>query len=185
MTIDEFKKSWNNIDVGTPGTTDETIARFEKRLRDREVTTMRDSLSRASLRLGFVAFVAPLLMVPFYSLSPALVFVTWAFFWLMSAINLRFTYIFTHLDYCRLSAKEALSQTIKIERMRNRSKILGITLLIPLLCFMAYTFNKMGEPYIMVGCISGVIIGVAIGIAVNYHFITTFRAMKAELDDVE
>ncbi|MCM1519968.1 MAG: hypothetical protein NC098_04205 [Lachnoclostridium sp.] len=184
MTIDEFKKSWSNIDVGTPAT-EETIARFEKRMRDREVSTMRDSLSRASLRLGLVAFVSPLLMVPFWSISPALVIVTWAFFWIMSMINFRFTYIFSHLDYCKLSAKEALSQTIKIEQMRNRSKVFGISLLIPLLCFMAYTFNKMGEPYIMVGCICGVVIGLAIGIAINYHFMTTFRAMKAELDDIE
>lgn len=184
MTIDELKRSWDSLDMH--GASDrETLAGIERRIRNRETSTLRDKISSGAMKMGVVALLAPFMLIPFWVTSKTLVILGFIFFYIVSGMQFYFSSRMKKIDYCHLTVTEAFRMTIDAERLRSRIRLVGMSLGFPYIIYLGWVFYSIGETYMLAGCVAGTIVGGAVGLLINHRFVTWFRRMKDELDDVD
>lgn len=181
MTLDELKQNWERIEVKADSL-DESIRDIERKVNANKVSTIRDRVRRSTLRLGFLALVSPVVFVPLWTMSHTLLIAATVFFFIMASLDFILASRLADIDYCTMTTAQALQATIDAERLRQKFKVAGIIMAVPLLLLMGYTFYQTGEPIIMYGCLTGAVTGGIIGLMLNAHFNRLFKAMKKELD---
>lgn len=182
MNIDELKQNWNSISL-PPDAPMPEVRELENRVVSRNVSTLRDRIYRIHLRLGFLACLGNFTMIPFAKENPWMVAYAFLFFILMAVLHFSLALWVHKLDYSRMTVKEALESVYKLENRRNQNRIIGITMAIPLVICMIYTFAYGYDPAFLWGCVAGACIGAAIGLVINHKTVAMLREMKQELSN--
>lgn len=183
MDIYELKRNWNNLcSEGIPAP---EVKEMESRVVSHRVTTLLQRMYRIHLRLGIVAVIGNFTMVPFAKEHPLMVVFAFSFFILMAILHLSLAFWVKKLDYSTMTVKEALESVYKLESRRNRNRVIGISLAVPLCCFMAYTFAHTYDPSILWGCFAGAILGALIGLVINHKASMMLHEMKDQLMTID
>lgn len=182
MNIDELKKNWNTIGF-TPAVPTPEVRELENRVASQRVSTLRDRIYRLYLRLGFVGCFAVLTLIPFAKENPWMVVYGAAFFIIMAVMHFSLACWVHNLDYSRMTVKEALESVYKLEMRRSQHRIIGITLAVPLVCYMIYTFAYGYDPAFLWGCVAGACLGAGIGLVINHRAVTMLKEMKREISN--
>lgn len=184
MTIDELKRTWNNIDTRStlPPSSAEGI---EQRVALHLVASTRDKLSAQFYRMAIICGLSPLMFIPLWKFSHALVISAICFFVIMAALQLVLGLKTDRIDITRSSIKRALESTVNLESLRGKFRIAGMCLGAPLLTFLGIVMYEQNDMAILIGFISGVIIGSIIGLIKNARLAAQIRMMKEELNDID
>ncbi|MCM1255847.1 MAG: hypothetical protein NC221_06990 [Duncaniella sp.] len=183
MDIYELKRNWNNL--CSEGLPTPDVKEMENRVVSHRVTTLLQRMYKIHLRLGIVAAIGNFTMVPFAKEHPLMVACAFAFFILMAILHLSLAFRVKKLDYSTMTVKEALESVYKLESRRNRNRVIGISLALPLCCFMAYTFAHTYDPSILWGCLVGAVLGAIIGFIINHKASMMLREMKSQLLSID
>ena len=180
MNIDELKQNWNSIGIPPEAPMPE-VRELENKVASCRISTLRDRIYRLHLRLGIVGCLAILTLIPFAKDNPWMVVYGSLFFILMSVLHFSLAFWVHKLDYSRMTVKEALESVYKLEMRRNQNRIIGITLAVPLICYMFYTFAYGYDIAFLGGCVAGAVIGACIALTINRRAVMMLREMKREL----
>lgn len=110
--------------------------------------------------------------------------IVYAFFFLVMALANYYMYqLIGKVDCSRMSIKEALVATTKVEETRQKVKLLGWILGLPLIIIMFDVFKEMGHPEIIYGACVGLVIGGVIGYFIERKTRRLIRELRQTLAD--
>ncbi|MDE6484949.1 MAG: YhcB family protein [Duncaniella sp.] len=184
MTIDELKRTWNNIDPGSamPASSAEGI---EQRVALHLVASTRDKLSTQFYRMAVLCVASPLLLIPLWTFSHPLVITATAFFLIMAILQLVLGLKTDRIDITRTSAARALDGTVRLESLRGTFRVIGMCLGLPVIVFLGWVLYEQHDTGLFIGFVAGVVIGAVIGIAKNARLAQQIRLMKEELANID
>ncbi|MDE6416172.1 MAG: hypothetical protein K2K68_04000, partial [Duncaniella sp.] len=156
MTIDELKRTWNNIDPGSamPESSAEGI---EQRVALHLVASTRDKLSSQFYRLAILCALSPLLLIPLWTFSHSLVIITTCFFLIMGALDLILGLKTDRIDITRTTAASALRRTVSLESLRSTFRYVGMCLGLPVIVFLGYVLYEQNDTKLLIGFAAGVV----------------------------
>ena len=82
-----------------------------------------------------------------------------------------------------MSIKEALVATTKVEETRQKVKLLGWILGLPLILILFDVFNEIGHPEVIYGGFAGIVIGGVIGYFIERKTRRLIRELRQTLAD--
>ena len=125
----------------------------------------------------------PVLMNELYQVDVE-VSIVYAFFFLVMALANYYMYrLIGKVDCSVMSIKEALVATTKVEDTRQKVKLLGWILGLPLIIIMFDVFKEMGHPEIIYGACVGLVIGGVVGYLVERKTRRLIRELRQTLAD--
>lgn len=184
MTIDELKRTWNNIDARStmPPASAEGI---EQRVALHLVASTRDKLSTQFYRMAILCVVSPLLLIPLWTFSHTLVIAATCFFLIMAILQLILGVKTDRIDITRTTTARALDGTIRLESLRGAFRIVGMCLGLPVIAFLGWVLYEQHDLGLFIGFVAGVAVGAIIGLAKNARMARQIRLMKEELTNVD
>lgn len=104
------------------------------------------------------------------------------YFAIMSVMSYMMMCRVEEIDYSTMSVRELLQAIRSAMRLKKMQQISGMCLMVPLMCYMLYSFH-MVNIWIFYGGVAGLILGLTIGLCMDYRVRRTFRQLEAELSE--
>ena len=185
MDIDELKSQWKSMELH--------INRLEKenkqllsRISGDRMKGVRGKLMARYRSIIVVCVLSPswiILMDRMLCLDDE-IFIVYTFFFLVMALANYYMYrLIAKIDCSVMSIKEALMATTKVEETRQKVKLLGWILGLPLIIIMFDVFKEMGHPEIIYGACVGLVIGGVVGYFVERKTRRLVRELRQALAD--
>ena len=185
MNIDELKSQWKSMEL--------RIDRLEKdnknllsRISNERMKSVREKLLARYRAIIMVCIFSPLwivMMDKVWNLDNEILIVYTFFFMVMALANYYMYQLIGKVDCSRMSIKEALVATTKVEETRQKVKLLGWILGLPLIIIMFDVFKEMGHPEIIYGACVGLVIGGVVGYLVERKTRRLIRELRQTLAD--
>lgn len=185
MDIDELKSQWKSMEL--------RIDRLEKdnkqllsRISSDRMKGVRGKLMTRYRSVIMVCIFSPIWMLMMNELYQVDVEVSivYAFFFLVMALANYYMYrLIGKVDCSKLSIKEALVATTKVEETRQKVKLLGWILAVPLTIIMFDVFEEIGHPEVIYGACAGLVIGGVVGCLVERKTRRLIRELRQTLND--
>ena len=96
----------------------------------------------------------------------------------MHAVQYR---MLSRLDLSAATVIEALGMVCRLELFRRTRRMIGLTLMVPLMVYMVMSFADSYDVYMLPCCLLGLLAGCVVGIAVNRRTTKLLREMKSQL----
>lgn len=185
MNIDGLKSQWKSMEL--------RINQLEKDNKSLEMRITRDHMKgvREKLMARYRAIIMVCIFSPIWMLMmnelyqvDVEVSIVYAFFFLVMALANYYMYqLIGKVDCSRMSIKEALVATTKVEETRQKVKLLGWIFGLPLIIIMFDVFKEMGHPEIIYGACVGLVIGGVVGYLVERKTRRLIRELRQTLAD--
>ena len=185
MDIDELKSQWKSMEL--------RINQLEKDNKSLEMRITRDRMKgvRGKLMARYRSLIVVCIFSPIWMLMmnelyqvDVEVSIVYAFFFLVMALANYYMYrLIGKVDCSVMSIKEALVATTKVEETRQKVKLLGWILGLPLIIIMFDVFKEMGHPEIIYGACVGLVIGVVVGYFIERKTRRLIRELRQTLAD--
>ena len=186
MDIDDLKSQWKSMEL--------RINQLEKDNKSLEMRITRDRMKgvRGKLMARYrslivVCMLSPSWIVLMDRMYPHLdneVAIVYTFFFVVMALANYYMYRLSgKVDCSVMSIKEALVATTKVEETRQKVKLLGWILGLPLIIIMFDVFKDMGHPEIIYGACVGLVIGGVIGYFIERKTRRLIRELRKTLAD--
>lgn len=186
MDIDDLKSQWKSMEL--------RINQLEKDNKSLEMRITRDRMKgvRGKLMARYrslivVCMLSPSWIVLMDRMYPHLdneVAIVYTFFFVVMALANYYMYrLIGKVDCSVMSIKEALVATTKVEETRQKVKLLGWILGLPLIIIMFDVFKEMGHPEIIYGACVGLVIGGVIGYFIERKTRRLIRELRQTLAD--
>lgn len=185
MDLDGLKSQWKSMEL--------RINQLEKDNKSLEMRITRDHMKgvREKLMARYRAIIMVCIFSPIWMLMmnelyqvDVEVSIVYAFFFLVMALANYYMYqLIGKVDCSRMSIKEALVATTKVEETRQKVKLLGWILGLPLIIIMFDVFKEMGHPEIIYGACVGLVIGGVIGYFIERKTRRLIRELRQTLAD--
>ena len=185
MDLDGLKSQWKSMEL--------RINQLEKDNKSLEMRITRDHMKgvREKLMARYRAIIMVCIFSPIWMLMmnelyqvDVEVSIVYAFFFLVMALANYYMYqLIGKVDCSRMSIKEALVATTKVEETRQKVKLLGWILGLPLIIIMFDVFKEMGHPEIIYGACVGLVIGGVIGYFIERKTRRLIRELRKTLAD--
>ena len=143
--------------------------------------SLRDRLKRISLRLTAECVIGALCLIPLVSDHVLLVVLVSAFFVVMGVMHAVQYRMLSRLDLSAATVIEALGMVCRLELFRRTRRMIGLTLMVPLMVYMVMSFADSYDVYMLPCCLLGLVAGCVVGIAVNRRTTKLLREMKSQL----
>lgn len=186
MELDELKRGWKTMD--------EQIDKWESkdevpvsRITQKRTISSQQRLKREYQLMTCVCFMAPswisILQRNMDGMPDWIVGMFMVFFMVVGAHKGFVWWKLAHWDYKRMTLKEVLVSTYKLEKYQKQGTLLGILLAVPVLaCFVAELY-LLHEVYALYGVYTGAIVGLFVGLRVRRRLKEELKAMREALDD--
>ena len=185
MNIDGLKSQWKSMEL--------RINQLEKDNKSLEMRITRDRMKgvREKLMARYRAIIMVCIFSPIWMLMmnelyqvDVEVSIVYAFFFLVMALaNYYMHRLIGKVDCSTMSIKEALMATVKVEETRQRVKLLGWILGLPLILIMFDVFKEMGHPEVIYGACAGLVIGGVVGYFIERKTGRLIRELRQTLAD--
>lgn len=185
MDLDGLKSQWKSMEL--------RINQLEKDNKSLEMRITRDRMKgvREKLMARYRAIIMVCIFSPIWMLMmnelyqvDVEVSIVYAFFFLVMALaNYYMHRLIGKVDCSTMSIKEALMATVKVEETRQRVKLLGWILGLPLILIMFDVFKEMGHPEVIYGACAGLVIGGVVGYFIERKTGRLIRELRQTLAD--
>ena len=185
MDLDGLKSQWKSMEL--------RINQLEKDNKSLEMRITRDRMKgvREKLMARYRAIIMVCIFSPIWMLMmnelyqvDVEVSIVYAFFFLVMALaNYYMHRLIGKVDCSTMSIKEALMATVKVEETRQRVKLLGWILGLPLILIMFDVFKEMGHPEVIYGACTGLVIGGVVGYFIERKTGRLIRELRQTLAD--
>lgn len=185
MDLDGLKTQWKSMEL--------RINQLEKDNKSLEMRITRDHMKgvREKLMARYRAIIMVCIFSPIWMLMmnelyqvDVEVSIVYAFFFLVMALANYYMYrLIGKVDCSTMSIKEALMATVKVEETRQRVKLLGWILGLPLILIMFDVFKEMGHPEVIYGACAGLVIGGVVGYFIERKTGRLIRELRQTLAD--
>lgn len=185
MDLDGLKSQWKSMEL--------RINQLEKDNKSLEMRITRDRMKgvRDKLMARYRAIIMVCIFSPIWMLMmnelyqvDVEVSIVYAFFFLVMALANYYMYrLIGKVDCSTMSIKEALMATVKVEETRQRVKLLGWILGLPLILIMFDVFKEMGHPEVIYGACAGLVIGGVVGYFIERKTGRLIRELRQTLAD--
>ena len=185
MDLDGLKSQWKSMEL--------RINQLEKDNKSLEMRITRDRMKgvREKLKARYRAIIMVCIFSPIWMLMmnelyqvDVEVSIVYAFFFLVMALaNYYMHRLIGKVDCSTMSIKEALMATVKVEETRQRVKLLGWILGLPLILIMFDVFKEMGHPEVIYGACTGLVIGGVVGYFIESKTGRLIRELRQTLAD--
>lgn len=185
MDLDGLKSQWKSMEL--------RINQLEKDNKSLEMRITRDRMKgvREKLMARYRAIIMVCIFSPIWMLMmnelyqvDVEVSIVYAFFFLVMALANYYMYrLIGKVDCSTMSIKEALMATVKVEETRQRVKLLGWILGLPLILIMFDVFKEMGHPEVIYGACTGLVIGGVVGYFIERKTGRLIRELRQTLAD--
>lgn len=185
MDLDGLKSQWKSMEL--------RINQLEKDNKSLEMRITRDRMKgvREKLMARYRAIIMVCIFSPIWMLMmnelyqvDVEVSIVYAFFFLVMALANYYMYrLIGKVDCSTMSIKEALMATVKVEETRQRVKLLGWILGLPLILIMFDVFKEMGHPEVIYGACAGLVIGGVVGYFIERKTGRLIRELRQTLAD--
>ncbi len=179
MNIDNLRKQWHSIDV--PESDIREIERMA--LAGRSVVPMRDRLMRIGRYQLALCVVGVLCMLPAVTDHTLMVVLVDLFFIAMGIVHMMQLRTLRRLDPSRVTVTEALGLVWRYETVRSRKRLIGITVVVPIVVYIVLTLSSSYGAVIIPSCIVGALCGCLVAILINRRTTRLLHALKRELGD--
>ncbi len=186
MELEDMKKSWNEL-------TNKRIEALESqndalidKLRKQRATTLKDKLERRFRILTAVCLLAPTLINHSFFQAEEFAVIGWyfpLFFLIMATLQARTWWLFSRIDYTRMTIKEAVKSVYETERWIRHHQLIGIGLALPLLVLLFYQFYQMQIFEAIYGAWVGLMIGGCVGWRIQRNIKRDLQHIKEELGE--
>ena len=186
MDIDELKSQWKSMEL--------RINQLEKDNKSLEMRITRDRMKgvRGKLMARYrslivVCMLSPSWVVLMDKMYPHLdneVAIVYTFFFVVMALaNYYMCRLIGKVDCSVMSIKEALMAVTKVEETRQRVKLLGWILGVPLVLILFDVFKEIGHPEVIYGGFVGLVIGGVVGYFIERKTRRLIRELRQTLAD--
>lgn len=186
MDIDDLRSQWKSMEL--------RINQLEKDNKLLEMRITRDRMKgvRGKLMARYRSLIVVCMLSPSWILLidrmyPHLdneVAIVYTFFFVVMALANYYMYrLIGKVDCSVMSIKEALIATTKVEDTRQKVKLLGWILGVPLIIIMFDVFKEMGHPEVLYGAYVGILIGASVGYLVERKTRRLIRELRQTLAD--
>lgn len=185
MDLDGLKSQWKSMEL--------RINQLEKDNKSLEMRITRDRMKgvreklmaryRAIIMVCIFSPIWMLMMNELYQVDVEVSIVYTFFFLVMALANYYMHRIIGKVDCSTMSIKEALMATVKVEETRQRVKLLGWILGLPLILIMFDVFKEMGHPEVIYGACAGLVIGGVVGYFIERKTGRLIRELRQTLAD--
>lgn len=186
MDIDGLKSQWKLMEL--------RINQLEKDNRSLEMRITRDRMKgvRGKLMARYrslivVCMLSPSWIVLMDRMYPHLdneVAIVYTFFFVVMALANYYIYrLIGKVDCSVMSIKEALVATAKVEDIRQKVKLLGWILAVPLVLILFDVFKEIGHPEVIYGGFAGLVIGGVVGYFIDRKTRRLIRELRQTLAD--
>ena len=186
MDIDDLKLQWKSMEL--------RINQLEKDNKSLEMRITRDRMKgvRGKLMARYRSLIVVCMLSPSWILLidrmyPHLdneVAIVYTFFFVVMALANYYMYrLIGKVDCSVMSIKEALVATTKVEETRQKVKLLGWILGLPLILILFDVFNEIGHPEVIYGGFAGIVIGGVIGYFIERKTRRLIRELRQTLAD--
>ena len=185
MDLDGLKSQWKSMEL--------RINQLEKDNKSLEMRITRDRMKgvREKLMARYRAIIMVCIFSPIWMLMmnelyqvDVEVSIVYAFFFLVMALANYYMYrLIGKVDCSTMSIKEALMATVKVEETRQRVKLLGWILGMPLILIMFDVFKEIGHPEVIYGACAGLVIGGVVGYFIERKTGRLIRELRQTLAD--
>lgn len=185
MDIDELKSQWKSMELH--------INRLEKenkqllsRISGDRMKGVRGKLMARYRSIIVVCVLSPswiVLMDKIWNLDDEILIIYIFFFVVMALANYYMYRLIGKVDCSVMSIKEALVATAKVEDTRQKVKLLGWILAVPLTIIMFDVFKEIGHPEVIYGACAGGVIGGVVGYFVERKTRRLIRELRQALAD--
>lgn len=185
MDLDGLKSQWKSMEL--------RINQLEKDNKSLEMRITRDRMKgvREKLMARYRAIIMVCIFSPIWMLMmnelyqvDVEVSIVYTFFFLVMALANYYMYrLIGKVDCSTMSIKEALMTTVKVEETRQRVKLLGWILGLPLILIMLDVFKEMGHPEVIYGACAGLVIGGVVGYFIERKTGRLIRELRQTLAD--
>lgn len=171
--IEQLKRQWRQVSIRPP--------HIEKArsLKDKLIARLkRPFFAIAGCLTGLIPMVRdfhiPIWFIVFYCLFCALA-------GCFTFIQIR---MLKKVDFASISTVEAIGFIQRFTFIRQRMKIILITLAVPLIGTLMWFFNSHREPAMLAGALTGALVGGIIGWNMNYRFKRDMKSIEEVLGDI-
>lgn len=185
MDIDELKSQWKSMELRI-----DHLEKDNKQLLSRisgdRMKGVRGKLMARYRSIIMVCVLSPswvVLMDKIWNLDNEILIIYTFFFVVMALANYYMYRLIGKVDCSVMSIKEALVATAKVEDTRQKVKLLGWILAVPLMIIMFDVFEEMGHPEVIYGACAGLIMGGVVGYFVERKTRRLIRELRQTLAD--
>lgn len=180
MDIDDLRKQWHTMDVP-----DTDIRDMEREVSSgRGIPTLRDRLVRISRRRAVVCLAGALCLVPpLVPDYPVMAVMIGIFFVVMGVMHLVQLRCLRRLDISNVTVSEAAREVLRIETFRQRRRILGGIMAVPLTVYIIFTVTLDYGMVMLPACALGLIAGCAVAVSINRRATRLLNEIKSELGE--
>lgn len=185
MDIDELKSQWKSMELRI-----DHLEKDNKQLLSRisgdRMKGVRGKLMARYRSIIMVCVLSPswvVLMDKIWNLDNEILIIYTFFFVVMALANYYMYRLIGKVDCSVMSIKEALVATAKVEDTRQKVKLLGWILAVPLMIIVFDVFEEMGHPEVIYGACAGLIMGGVVGYFVERKTRRLIRELRQTLAD--
>lgn len=185
MNIDELKRQWKSMELRI-GQLEKDNKQLLSRISGDRMKGVRGKLMARYRAIIMVCIFSPLwivLMDKTLNLDDEIIIIYTFFFLVMALANYYMYKLIAKIDCYKMSIKEALVATTKVEDTRQKVKLLGWILAVPLVIILFRVFSEMGHPEVIYGACGGIVIGGLIGYFVERKTRRLIRELRQTLSD--
>ncbi len=185
MDLDGLKSQWKSMELRI-NQLEKDNKSLEMRITSDRMKGVREKLMARYRAIIMVCIFSPIWMLMMNELYQVDVEVSivYAFFFLVMALaNYYMHRLIGKVDCSTMSIKEALMATVKVEETRQRVKLLGWILGLPLILIMFDVFKEMGHPEVIYGACAGLVIGGLVGYFIERKTGRLIRELRQTLAD--
>lgn len=185
MDLDGLKSQWKSMELRI-NQLEKDNKSLEMRITHDRMKGVREKLMARYRAIIMVSIFSPLwivLMNEMLNIDNE-IFVIYTFFFCVMALANHYMYrLIGKVDCSTMSIKEALMATVKVEETRQRIKLLGWILGLPLILIMFDVFKEMGHPEVVYGACAGLVIGGVVGYFIERKTGRLIRELRQTLAD--
>lgn len=104
------------------------------------------------------------------------------FFTIMGICNGSIWWKLAHLNHLRMTVRESLLETYRLERNKKWGFIIGLIMAIPLMTGYIFKLTEKGDTYTIAGAGTGIIVGIYVGIRIHKRIKKEFREIREILE---
>lgn len=186
MELEDLKKGWKELDeqVDKLEPKDDMLA---SRVTQKRVTSAHQRLKKEYQNMTAVCLCAssslPMIQRHIEELPLGVMGLFLIFFLIMAAQKGFIWWKLSHVDYKRMTVKEALVSTYQLEKYQKTTTLVGIVLAVPLLAFFVVELYLLHEMYAFYGVWCGLLIGLWCGLRVRRRIKREIKELHEALKD--
>lgn len=186
MELEDLKKGWKELDeqVDKLEPKDDMLA---SRVTQKRVTSAHQRLKKEYQNMTALCFLAaswlPMIQRHIEELPLGVMGLFLIFFLIMAAQKGFIWWKLSHVDYKRMTVKEALVSTHQLEKYQKTTTLVGIVLAVPLLAFFVVELYLLHEMYAFYGAWCGLLIGLWGGLHVRRRIKREIKELHEALKD--